>query len=303
MRSHSAGSQARNRFTVKCATTKFQAKHKVYVSYLLCIRMDDITIESASHILSDIESQVLALPIPSLIEYAESPLAFIDSSPYVSILHLEHVKSCITSLRSKLGLRYSPRSQGLTDTIQACDDLVNTLIDERLYIANQLLQKYEALHQPPTLEESSSAPSPERRRSSSLKVPEEELASLRRRLLAGGRTDSLTTTPTVDRQNVRHELIQEDIMNELVDLTTSLKLLALKFSHNLISQDMSILNETSEAMVRNTGLFKNIDQNLNHYLQNKTGGKISIWFLIKMVVVLTVVFLVMVLLIKIIPRF
>lgn len=265
--------------------------------------MDEVSIESASHALVDFRNQVLALPIPSLIEFAESPHASIDLSPYVSILRLNHVKSCATSLKLKLALRYSSRSQGFTDTIQECDALVNTLIDERLYIASQLLQKFEALHEPPTSRESGPNLSLERRRSSSLKVPEEELASLRRRLLAGGRTDSLTTKPTVDRQNVRHELIQEDIMNELVDLTASLKLLALKFSHNLISQDMSILNDTSEAMVRNTGLFKTIDQNLNQYLQNKTGGKIGIWFLLKMVAILVLVFLIMVLVIKIIPRF
>lgn len=267
--------------------------------------METITADSALCILDQYRSQVEQLAVPDISEYATKTDFTFPISPYVALIKLEHIKARVEAIRQEIK---QAKGKSVTYVIQQCDEFINTTLDERIFIARKLLESFTMQFDPPKSATTELLPKDleTRRESTTQELPSDELASLRRRLLAGGRTDSLAgSDPSVSplELNQHHELLQENILSELVDLTSSLKSLALNFSNSLLNQDMSLLNDTSEAMIKNTSLFKTIDQNLNQYLQNKTGGKISVMFLLKMVAALLLMFLAIVLLIKVVPQF
>lgn len=135
---------------------------------------------------------------------------------------------------------------------------------------------------------------------------DEELSSLRQRLLSSSKLHQINQDNNNDgdttKLNEYHESIQDDIVNELSELTSTLKSKVIEFSSKLLNQDSDILQQTHDNLSINRTMFDTLNKNLNDYLLNKTGWSISIWTLIKFAVALIVIFVVMLLFIIIVPR-
>lgn len=127
------------------------------------------------------------------------------------------------------------------------------------------------------------------------------LTSLRQRLLSGGTYTSLDSE-SVEKSNETHESIQEDIINEISGFATSLKDSALRLSSKIL-EDQNILHRTNENILKSESLMQTVGNNLDEYINNKTGGKISFWFLIKAFAGTMLLFFMMVLIIKLFPAF
>lgn len=132
-------------------------------------------------------------------------------------------------------------------------------------------------------------------------LEDNNLTSLRQRLLAGGTYTSLDSE-SMEKSNETHESIQEDIIHEISGFATSLKDSALRLSSKIL-EDQNILHRTNENVLKSESLMKTVGNNLNDYINNKTGGKISFWFLIKAFAGTMLLFFMMVLIIKIFPAF
>lgn len=128
----------------------------------------------------------------------------------------------------------------------------------------------------------------------------EDLASLRKRLLQDGATTSLDNAST-DQMNNYHETFQEDIMNDLGELASALKTSAATLSSKIID-DSKLVATAGENMEKNLTLMQTVGTNLNGYLNEKTGGKISLFFLIKTMVFIFVLTFFMIVLTKILPK-
>lgn len=90
-------------------------------------------------------------------------------------------------------------------------------------------------------------------------------------------------------------------MSELTGLASSLRESAISFSAKL-ADDNKALDKTSDAMYKNETMMRQVGNNLNNYVTNKTGGKISFWFLLKLTLVVYAVFFGMVIIVKIFPK-
>lgn len=143
----------------------------------------------------------------------------------------------------------------------------------------------------------SEVPSP----STNTESVEESYASLRNRLLAGGVESSKLENASHEQLNSYHESIQEDLISELSDLTSSLKISAMQLSSK-ITADAKLVSETTEHMVKNLSLMQNVGRNLNDYLGSKTGGKISLFFMIKIMIFVFVLFFFMAFVAKFFPK-
>lgn len=132
--------------------------------------------------------------------------------------------------------------------------------------------------------------------------PEEDYMSLRKRLLADGTSTSLDDqNKSADQMNEYHETFQEDIMKDLSGLASALKSSASAFSSK-VTEDTKVLNETSENMMKSLSLMATVGSNLNGYLNEKSGGKISLFFLIKMMVAIMIIFFIALILINFLPK-
>lgn len=101
--------------------------------------------------------------------------------------------------------------------------------------------------------------------------------------------------------NDHHENIQQDLIQDLSDLASDLKNGALNLSMKILD-DNNLLSRTQENMMKNDSLMNVVGKNLNSYVLNKTGGKISFWFLIKTVIGILITFFIMVLIINFLPK-
>lgn len=191
------------------------------------------------------------------------------------------------------------------------DTLLVDVIDEKLYVVDQLIEWYNIENTPRANSTSKETreESPSNLTSSTGNghgnVNDENLTELRNRLLSNSKSkfNLESASPNdVDKLNTYHESIQDDILNELSQLTSTLKTSAMSLSSKILGDDLSILNETNENIIRNSNLFKVIDRNLNSYLESKTGGRISLWFLLKCVVGVIGVFLLMMIFVVVVPR-
>lgn len=130
---------------------------------------------------------------------------------------------------------------------------------------------------------------------------DESYASLRRRLLADGPAASKLETATNEQLNKHHESVQEDLVFELSNLTSTLKTSAMNLSSK-ITTDSKLVSGTTEQMSKNLSLMKTVSVNLNEYLTSKTGGKISLFFTIKTMVFIIVLFMIMAYIAKFLPK-
>jgi SNARE protein 1 len=256
--------------------------------------MPNITPNSIERVLKVYNRDLDELPIPSLLEYSSSDQnSFISTSPHINTCKLTRIKNDIIKIRKRV-ISHTKSNPTLLATT---DKLIN-LLDEKFYVNSRLVLTYDAQYSQPTPTTSRSVlPTPE------VASKDDELTSLRQRLLSGGKHSQLldSTEPSADLNNY-HESIQENILSELMGLTSSLKNSAITLSSKILNDDLHILNETNENIIKNSSLFKVIDTNLNHYLANKSGGKISIFFLLKAAVGIIIAFLIMILVVKIVPQ-
>lgn len=126
----------------------------------------------------------------------------------------------------------------------------------------------------------------------------ENESELRQRLLLDSTYSKLDA---VENNNAYHESFQEDILSDLTDLATTLKNLALSLSSKIID-DTKILAQTSDSLYANESLMKSVGSTLDDYVMNKSGGKISFWFLLRVMVSVVLLFLLMVLLTRVLPK-
>ncbi|GEQ72241.1 hypothetical protein JCM33374_g5928 [Metschnikowia sp. JCM 33374] len=178
-------------------------------------------------------------------------------------------------------------------------------VDEGFYIYEQAhkgyLERYVEEKTPSS--ESGNETSHETPVNGSDDISNENYASLRKRLLADGAATSLDQdkNATSEQMNNYHETFQEDLLSDLSELASSLKTSARNLSAKIID-DGTLVSETSENMMRSSTLMQSVGTNLNTYLGSKTGGKITIFFMIKTMAFVFVLFFVMVVLTKILPK-
>ncbi|KAI5956890.1 hypothetical protein KGF54_000508 [Candida jiufengensis] len=257
------------------------------------------SIQTITNIIKNYEQEINDLNLPNLITISSNQTT--KASPYIPKLKLQLIQSSL--LQQLSSLQNHQRNKNYKSLKSKIESLLIDLIDEKLYITNKLIDIYNSQNSPSSsIEITTTNPQPEqilKQRNSSI-AETDNLTELRKRLLSTP-SKKLTTT-TTESQNDYHESIQEDIINELSQLTSTLKQSALNLSTKILGADLQVINETNENLIKNSTFLKSIENNLKNYLGNKSGNKISIWFLIKMSVVIVVVFIVMVLFIGIVPR-
>ncbi|CAK9686692.1 unnamed protein product [Candida parapsilosis] len=273
------------------------------------------SIKSIENIVNVYESEIDQLKLSDLFTlHKYSPLKStsqqrISPSPYIAQYKLQLLQTSLLQQSSSIDQFKSNKSyQKLKSRI---DTLLVDVIDEKLYVVDQLIEWYNIENTPRANSTSKETreESPSNLTSSTGNghgnVNDENLTELRNRLLSNSKSkfNLESASPNdVDKLNTYHESIQDDILNELSQLTSTLKTSAMSLSSKILGDDLSILNETNENIIRNSNLFKVIDRNLNSYLENKTGGRISLWFLLKCVVGVIGVFLLMMIFVVVVPR-
>lgn len=128
--------------------------------------------------------------------------------------------------------------------------------------------------------------------STNIRSHKDDLNELRKRLLQDSNSQ-LT--------NDYHETIQQDLMKDLSNLASDLKDGAVGLSRKILA-DNNLLSKTQENLIKNDNLMNIVGGNLNNYVMNKLGGKISFWFLLKASLGLVFAFMVMLMLISFLPR-
>ncbi|KAI5952926.1 hypothetical protein KGF57_004132 [Candida theae] len=280
------------------------------------------SVKTIENIVKVYESEIHQLNLPDLLTLNEfSPVndtstREIAPSPYIAQYKLQILQSSLLQQLSLLD--QFKKNKSYKELKLRVEQLLVDVIDEKLYVVHQLIEWYNLANTPQRESTSDSIHDGSNSNSNSNSnsddaVPtttttfdnDENLTELRNRLLSKSKSklDLDSTSPNdVDKLNTYHESIQDDILNELSQLTSTLKTSAMSLSSKILGDDLSILNETNENIIRNSNLFKVIDRNLNNYLESKTGNRISLWFLLKCVVGVIGVFLLMMLFIVIVPR-
>jgi len=273
------------------------------------------SIKSIENIVNVYESEIDQLKLSDLFTlHKYSPLKStsqqrISPSPYIAQYKLQLLQTSLLQQSSSID---QFKSNKLYQKLKLrIDTLLVDVIDEKLYVVDQLIEWYNIENTPRANSTSKETreESPSNLTSSTGNghgnVNDENLTELRNRLLSNSKSkfNLESASPNdVDKLNTYHESIQDDILNELSQLTSTLKTSAMSLSSKILGDDLSILNETNENIIRNSNLFKVIDRNLNSYLENKTGGRISLWFLLKCVVGVIGVFLLMMIFVVVVPR-
>ncbi|EGV61988.1 hypothetical protein PSN45_000700 [Yamadazyma tenuis] len=123
-------------------------------------------------------------------------------------------------------------------------------------------------------------------------VRNNDVNELRKRLLENNRS-SLT--------NDYHETLQQDLIHDLSDMVSDMKDGAIRLSKKIMDDNV-LLSRTQDNMMKNDSLMNTVGSNLTSYVLNKSGGKISFWFLIKTMAAVVVLFLIMSIIINILPK-
>lgn len=273
------------------------------------------TIES---ILSQINKDVQELDIPSIYQLSTSTTTTTantipKTSPYITRFKLLQIKNSLTNLNDQFHANFtSSNNKHYHNVKQTLDKLYINEIDEKLFIVDKLITQYDDANSPTTLnggdqqQQNQQGEQNLQRGDSGVITNDEELSSLRQRLLSSSKLHQINQDHTSESDSTKlneyHESIQDDIVNELSELTSTLKSKAIEFSNKLLNQDSDILQQTHDNLSINRTMFDTLNKNLNDYLLNKTGWSISIWTLLKFAVALIVIFVVMLLFIIIVPR-
>lgn len=226
-------------------------------------------------------------------------------SPYVNEFKLNRIINDIPSIKLQLNKYKGNKAyQDVSEKIL----LLQSLLDEKSYINDKLIRIWVSSKTVTGLTDKANETAEDKTtydETIELNDDEENFVSLRKRLLSGGTHTSLDDTtnnkPSIDKANTYHESIQEDILSELTGFAASLRQSAVTLSSKLLN-DNAILNKTGDNLMKNETLMKSVGNNLNNYVTNKSGGKISFWFLLKILLASFVLFFAMVVLIKIFPK-
>lgn len=269
------------------------------------------SIRTIENIINVFESEIDRLNLPDL--FTLNKFSFSDAtsqqqispSPYIAQYKLQLLK---TSLLQQLSSIDQFKNNKLYREVKLrIEKLLVDVIDEKLYVVDQLIEWFNIENTPrsESTTEDTNNESIDNAAALSTEPEDENLTELRNRLLSNSKSKldlESTSVSDVDKLNTYHESIQDDILNELSQLTSTLKTSAMSLSSKILGDDLSILDETHENIIRNSNLFKVIDRNLNSYLENKTGGRISLWFLLKCLVGVIGVFLLMIIFVTVVPR-
>lgn len=245
-----------------------------------------------SRILSKCRQELNDLDIPSY--YSPSSSYNIPStSPLITKLKLSKINDELKNLR----LAYKNDQDKCRQEITP----LQSILDEKTFVNNQIMQIWIESYSPKEQTQNVNVTADDveddlNEIADDSVADQENLSSLRKRLLTSNPHSML------DKTNDYHDSIQEDILLELTGFATSLKDSALRLSSKIV-EDATIVEKTNENLLKNSDLMGLIDKNLNNYVLNKTGGKISFWFLIKVLAGVFVIFFFMVALIKIFPKF
>lgn len=220
------------------------------------------------------EQTIDAMGIPDVVTFDATYVPSV--SPRLNQFKLEQIKHELTLLSKR-----HPSPQ-LTSFL--C-----LVVEEKIYVNSKLIEQFDKQHEKEV----------EEQEPIELHTPEtaEDLGLLRKRLLSGG---TLILDAESNKQSDYQESIQNSIMEELLDMTKVLKDSSLKFASSL-ANDTKMLEQTSDNMLKNSDLFNTLNKNLTGYVENKTGYKIGLFFLIKATAALIVGFLIMIFLVKLLP--
>lgn len=218
-----------------------------------------------------------------------------DSNPVILLLTLNRINADIPLLLSHLNHHKNnviyPTTFQLLLTLHSD---ISELICLKKKQVNDFQKRYETTSVGELPEPESLAPQPQ----STL----EDYDTLRQRLLSDGTATLLDkTSASAEKSNQYHENFQEELYSDLTDLASVLKSSALSLSSKILD-DSKLVDSTSEKMHKNLTLMLTVGKNLNGYLSEKTGGKISLWFLIKTMVGVFTLAIVMLVLIKVLPK-
>lgn len=125
---------------------------------------------------------------------------------------------------------------------------------------------------------------------------EESIESLKSRLLST-RNNQLDQIQSVEVQNNYHESIQQELMDSLPSMVSSLKEQALQFQE-MIKQDAVILKEASQNFENSHGKFNNVNTLLSKYHKE---GRLGFWFYVRIISMVLVAFLFILIIIRLIP--
>lgn len=220
----------------------------------------------------------------NLIHKYDEDLSFINNSPELSLMKLNRIQNDLIDLKANL-IHYRSNNK-YTGVNNQLNNLQFKL--DRLKYKNSIIPKED------TSDDNKDNSYIEKIDPSSADE-ETNITSLRKRLL---NNDSLYLKE--EQLNTYHENFQSELINDLSNLAQDLKSGAYNLSKKIFD-DSTVLDRASENFETNSTLLNNVSLNLNSYITNKSGGKISLWFLLKVIVGMSVTFLLMVLLIKILP--
>lgn len=232
------------------------------------------------------QQTIESMEIPDLVNYDPDYIPVI--SPHLNKLRLKQIKNEVLLLK-----KHNQGASRANYDPQLINQLLNLVIDEKIFVNNKLVQRFDRQF----IREEVVVPVEE---AEVVEEDEESLDSLRKRLLSGGTHTQMLDSAT-NKQNEYNESIQSSVLTELLDLTKVLKDSSVKFAHKLTS-DTLILEQTGDNLLKNSTLFNTVNDNLSNYVENKTGYKIGLFFLIKATAGTIAVFLLMVLITKVLPN-
>lgn len=124
----------------------------------------------------------------------------------------------------------------------------------------------------------------------------ESIESLKSRLLST-RHDQLDQVESMELQNNYHDSIQQELIDSLPSMVSSLKDQALQFQE-MIKQDAVILKEATQNFETSHGRFDNVNTLLSKYHKE---GRLGFWFYIRIISMVLVSFLFLLIIIRLIP--
>lgn len=219
----------------------------------------------------------------------------LDSNPVVLLLALTRINADIPLLLNNLN--HHKNNVIYHTTFQVLLKL-HTDVSELIFMKKKQARDFEKRYETTRIDEPAVseplAPQPQ--------STVEDYDSLRQRLLSDGTSTLLDKTPaSSEKANQYHENFQEELYSDLTDLASALKSSALSLLSKILD-DSKLVDSTSEKMHKNLTLMQTVGTNLNGYLSEKTGGKISLWFLIKTMMGVFALSIIMLIMIKVLPK-
>lgn len=222
-----------------------------------------------------------------------------NSNPFLEKLTLQKIQQDLPRLLRAANEYKSNKAYTLiSKKLQQLSDSVDEGFYEQEQASKVFLDRYSKPTEVSVPESTVSTPENETEQFSG-----ENYASLRKRLLADGAATSLDNDANAssEKMNNYHETFQEDLLSDLTELASSLKNSARTLSAKIVD-DANLVSETGENLMKSLTLMQSVGTNLNAYLTEKTGGKITIFFMIKTIAFAFVLFFLMVVLTKILPK-